>query len=109
MPGVLDVRTASRSVRIEPQTEPILFGRNIDAVHIGFGTEDRNVSRAQGSLTYVGGSWLLRNLGQLPLRLATGVELAAGGEPYPLPTGQTVVFVRTSQARVHALELYVSG
>lgn len=107
--GTLYVRTAEGSLRIRPEAvEPLLFGRNRNAVHICLGGDDRNVSRVQGSVTFHDRTWWLQNRGRRRLQLPRGLELASGSDEWPLPPGHTVVFLRTNAIRVHILELYVS-
>lgn len=108
--GTLYVRTAAGSVRLRPgPAEPLLFGRNRDAVHICVGGDDRTVSRVQGSVTYGDGVWWLANRGQRRLQLPRGRELVRESEPWALPLGHSAVFLRTSDVRVHTLEFYVSA
>lgn len=109
VPGMLYLRTTSKKVRLRPiQGATVLFGRNNDDVHLGFGDNDLTVSRVQGSLTFSNRIWWLRNLGRRPLQVPMSQELVAGGDPYPLPTGHTTVLLRTSAERVHTMEFYLA-
>jgi hypothetical protein len=86
----------------------VLFGRNVDDVHVSIGVDDRRVSRHQGTLTCDGARWWLRNDGRSPIRLSARL-LFPGEEPFLLVEGYTPVFVPGSGGREHLLEVYVVG
>lgn len=107
--GTIYVRTVSTAVRLRPTPKvELTFGRNKDDVQVCVGADDRNVSRVQGSLSYEGGHWWLRNLGHRNLLLPDSHQLFSESDPHLVPTGYTPVFIRTVERRTHLLEIFVS-
>ncbi len=86
----------------------ILFGRQAEGVHVCVGADDLGISRQHGVLTCKNNRWWLSNVGRRPVRLPSG-ELPSNGEPVPLATGYTALFVLGAEQRVHLLEVYIAG
>ncbi|MGI9003381.1 MAG: FHA domain-containing protein [Pseudonocardia sp.] len=108
-PGTLVAQAIGAGITVAPREgRMILFGRQADEVHVCIGGDDLGMSRKHGLLTCEQGHWWVRNVGCRPMRLPSG-ELFTNGDPVPLATGYTPLFVTGSQGRQHLLELYVVG
>ena len=109
-PGTLFVLAAGGGVAVRPREgRTVVFGRNLPAVHVCIGEDDRRVSRRQGVVSRRDGRWWVRTTGRPPLRFPDSRLLFAHDDPVPLPEGYTPLFVRGSSPRNHKLELYVTG
>jgi hypothetical protein len=108
-PGAIVVKSVDGGITVGPRDgRTVLFGRNVDDVHVSIGVDDRRVSRHQGTLSSDGARWWLLNAGRSPIRLPARL-LFPDEEPLPLADGYTPVFVPGSGGREHLLEVYVVG
>lgn len=110
-PGLLQVRSLAGGVRVLPRPGRVVrFGRagrpNTDFVPVG--SEDQEVSRVHGTVTFNDRHWWLQNTGLQLIRLPHGQLMHSSTEPVPLAPGYTPVFVRGSGYREHLVELYVT-
>lgn len=93
---------------VEPDADfVLLFGRNYEDVHVCVGGDDQQISRRQGSITYEGSRWILRNIGKCPIRIPRR-QLVFSGHSQELPSGYTPLFVIGAR-REHLLQVRVSG
>jgi hypothetical protein len=107
-PGTLYVRALGASVqRSAAPGRTVVFGRNLDEVHLVVGGDDLRVSRRQGLIDYRDGRWWVSNLGRPPIRMADRL-LFTDEEPVPLPTCFTPLVVQGSPGREHLVEVHVS-
>jgi hypothetical protein len=105
--GTLVAKSVDGGITVGPKTgRTVLFGRNMDEVHVCIGADDRRVSRRHGELRCDGERWWLHNLGRAPIRLPER-RLFPAEEPVPLAEGYTPVFLPGT--REHLLEVYVVG
>lgn len=87
----------------------VRFGRNKDEVNVTVGSNDPQVSRRHGRITYDGREWWLHNDGVLTVHLPRSRLLLAGQET-PLPSGYTPLFIRGVDPRTeHLVEVRVVG
>ncbi|TCO54990.1 FHA domain-containing protein [Actinocrispum wychmicini] len=107
-PGALSALAVTGGVMALPTDGPVRFGRNRPSVDVCVGEDDLRVSRQHGLLTHQGGQWWVANTGQTPIRLPNSLMLHKEGDPVPLATGYTPLFLRGSASREHLLELYVA-
>ncbi|XVS66416.1 FHA domain-containing protein [Actinosynnema sp. CA-299493] len=109
-PGALCALTLAGGVTADPaEGHLVRFGRNRPEVEVCVGENDLMVSRRHGLLDHREGRWWVSNTGRSPIRLAGSLMLHHDGEPHPLATGYTPLFLRGSRGREHVLELYVAG
>jgi hypothetical protein len=108
-PGALSALAITGGVMAEPADGPIRFGRNRPDVDVCVGEDDLRVSRQHGVLTHDSGQWWVVNIGRTPIRLPHSLMLHSEGDPVPLASGYTPLFLRGSNGREHLLELYVAG
>jgi hypothetical protein len=107
-PGTLFVLGENGGMRVAPDAGfTVLFGRNDPEVHVSVGVGDPHVSRCHGAIAEEHGSWVLTNLGRLPIRLPAG-HLVLHGDRTPLPVAYTPLFI-VAPAREHLLEVRVSA
>lgn len=110
VPGAVFALALAEGITVEPAPgRRIRFGRNRPQVDLCIGEDDLRISRQHGVIEHAGGGWQVTNTGQLPIRLPQGRWLFNDGEPLPLTSGYTPLFVRGSRGREHLLELYVIG
>lgn len=107
--GTLFLLGSRGGMRVAPDAGfTAVFGRNEAEVHVPVGAGDGAVSRRQGTISRVGGRWMIRNTGRLPLRLP-GPQLVLSGHEEALADAYTPVFMRTAPRREHLLEVHVVG
>ncbi|MFE6776777.1 FHA domain-containing protein [Streptomyces sp. NPDC057702] len=107
-PGTLFVLGADGGMSVAPDANfPLMFGRNKPDVHICVGAADPRVSRRQGLITRESSRWVLRNTGNLPIRLP-GARLILGGNRAELSAGYTPLFI-VSARQEHLLEVRVTA
>ncbi|GAB3457938.1 FHA domain-containing protein [Actinophytocola sediminis] len=107
-PGTLFVLGRGGGMSVAPDADfPIVFGRNEPDVHVCVGAGDQHVSRQHGTITRQYGSWLLHNLGRLPIRLPGG-RLVLNGDLAELPAGYTPLFI-VAPEQEHLLEVRIAA
>jgi len=107
-PGTLFVLGGNGGMRVAPDAGfAVLFGRNDPEVHVSVGVGDPHVSRRHGSITREHGSWMLTNLGKLPIRLPDG-HLVLHGDRVRLPVAYTPLFI-AAPTQEHLLEVRITG
>ncbi len=105
--GTIIAKSVEGGITVGPKPgRTVLFGRNLDEVHVCIGADDRRVSRRHGELRCDGERWWLHNIGRAPIRLPDR-RLFPAEEPVPLAEGYTPVFLPGT--REHLLEVYVVG
>jgi hypothetical protein len=108
--GTLSVQAVSGGVIAEPEEgASVKFGRHQEAVDVGVGMDDDQVSRQHGLIVLRRGTWWLSNTGRGPIELPQSRWLRPSEEPIPLAGGYTTLHVLGSRERDHLVELYVAG
>jgi hypothetical protein len=101
--GTLFVLSERGGIYVAPTNRfTVIFGRNEPEVHVCVGAGDQRVSRQHGWLRHDGQSWIVRNTGQLPIRLPDS-RLLLSGHQEPLPVAYTPLFIHS-----HLLEVRVT-
>lgn len=106
-PGTIFVLAADGGYAVPPGTHPLLFGRDIDEVHVAVGINDPCVSRKHGVFTCVGRDWWVRNTGTLPIELPGSVLLT--GHERRMDPGFTPLTIRSAKRQSHLVEVRVTG
>ncbi|MBB4906152.1 FHA domain-containing protein [Actinophytocola algeriensis] len=107
-PGTLFVLGAGGGMTVAPDADfPVLFGRNEPDVHVCVGAGDPHVSRQHGTITREHGTWLLRNMGKLPIRFPGG-RLVLGSDVAELTAGYHPLFI-VAPEQEHLLEVRVAA
>lgn len=105
-PGTIFVVAEDGGYAVPPGTYPLLFGRDIDEVHVAVGIDDPCVSRKHGVFTSVGRDWWVRNTGTLPIELPGSILLT--GHERRMDPGFTPLTIRSSKRRSHLVEVRVT-
>lgn len=106
VPGTLYVRGTNGGIRVAPDAGfDVVFGRCEPDVHICVGPDDPYVSRQHGSIAYEDARWVLRNLGNLPIRLPGG-RLVLTRHSVTLPVAHTPLFI-VGPEQEHLLEVRI--
>lgn len=105
-PGTIFVVAEDGGFAVPPGAHPLLFGRDVDEVHVAVGINDPCVSRKHGVFTCVGRDWWLRNTGALPIELPSSILLT--GHERRMDPGFTPLTIRSSRRRSHLVEVRVT-
>jgi hypothetical protein len=107
-PGTLFVMGSAGGIRVAPDAHfEIVFGRNAPDVHVCVGTNDPHVSRRHGTISRPHRTWVLTNLGRLPIRFP-GSTLVLSGDRMELPPAYTPLFV-VGPTHEHLLEVRIAA